>query len=103
MERYTTFFEVVTGVRQECVLCPLLFRVALDFTLRKSMRGDEMGIKRSRRYRLTDLDFADDVTLTSENNEPLQQATTNLANEANKVGLRINRDKLKVMRIGKTR
>lgn len=98
-----TFFEVVTGMREECVFSPLLLNVAQDFTMRKSMRGDETGIKWSRRYRLTDLDFADDVTLTSENNEPLQQATTNLANEANKVGLRINRDKLKVMRIGKTR
>ncbi|VDP12047.1 unnamed protein product [Heligmosomoides polygyrus] len=99
---HTTFFEVVTGVRQGCVLSPLLFNVALDFIMRKSMKGDETGIKWSRTHRLADLDFADDVAIIAENNGLLQQATTNLANKAKKIGLRLNPDKSKVMSIGRT-
>ncbi|VDP20061.1 unnamed protein product [Heligmosomoides polygyrus] len=99
---HTTFFEVVTGVRQGCVLSTLLFNVALDFIMRKSMKGDETGIKWSRTHRLTELDFADDVAIIAENNGLLQQATTNLANEAKKIGLRLNPDKSKVISIGKT-
>ncbi|VDP41906.1 unnamed protein product [Heligmosomoides polygyrus] len=99
---HTTFFEVVTGVREGCVLSPLLFDVALDFIMRKSMNGDETGIKWSRTHHLTDLDFAGDVAIIAENNGLLQQATTNLANEAKKSGLRLNPDKSKVMSIGRT-
>lgn len=58
----------------------------------------ETGIKWSRTHRLTDLDFADIIA----ENDSLQQATTNVVNEANKVGLRLNPDRSKVMRIGKT-
>ncbi|VDO81744.1 unnamed protein product [Heligmosomoides polygyrus] len=79
-----------------------LFSVALNFAMGKSMRGDEIGIMWSRRFRSTDLDFADDVATMSDNNDSPQQVTTNLVNEAKKIGLRLNRDKSEVMRIGKT-
>lgn len=49
-------------------------------------------------------DFADDVASISGNNDSPKQATTTLANanEARGVGLRLNPDKSKVMRIWKT-
>ncbi|VDP58764.1 unnamed protein product [Heligmosomoides polygyrus] len=81
---------------------PLLFSVALDFIMRKSMKGDETGIKWSRTHHLRDLDFVDDVATITENSGLLQQATTNLVNEGKKIGLRLNPNKSKVMSIGRT-
>ncbi|PIO73736.1 hypothetical protein TELCIR_04285 [Teladorsagia circumcincta] len=50
--------------------------------------------------RLADLDFADDIALLAQDEEKLQEATTNLNSEATMIGLRISVEKSKVMSIG---
>jgi hypothetical protein len=50
---------------------------------------------------LTDLEFADDITLLSTNLENIQQLLYAVEREALKVGLRINRDKTEYLVIGK--
>ena len=49
-------------------------------------------------YKLNDLDFADDVALLSSNKQHIHNKTTKM-NEARWIGLKINKDKTKVMRI----
>lgn len=80
--------ESFTGSQDKDVYSPPSVQCCSDFIMRKSMKGDETGIKWSRTHRLTDLDFADDVAIIAENNDLLQQATTNLANKAKEIGLR---------------
>ena len=46
---------------------------------------------------LEDLDFANDIAMSSHTWEHLQQKTTRMSDLANTVGLRINTEKTKVM------
>ena len=56
----TEFFEIVSGVRQGCILLPFLFIIVTDFVMRRTMDKSEYGIVWQKQNRLTDLDFADD-------------------------------------------
>uniref|UniRef100_A0A7I5E8S3 Reverse transcriptase domain-containing protein n=1 Tax=Haemonchus contortus TaxID=6289 RepID=A0A7I5E8S3_HAECO len=97
---YTPFFQIDTGVRQGCILSPILFNVCLDFVMRETMKEVRAGISWHDRSRLTDLDFADDIALIAEDENKLQQVTTCLSREASMIGLRISACKSKVMKVG---
>ena len=97
---YTPYFEIATGVRQGCILSPILFNVCLDFVMRRAMENAGAGIDWSAQGRLTDLDFADDIALIAQDNDKLQDSTTSLSKEASMVGLRISAEKSKVMHVG---
>ena len=71
----TESFQILAGVLQGDTLAPFLFIIALDYALRSAISGQEvkMGFtltkKASRRIpakMLTDLDFADNISLLSE-------------------------------------
>jgi len=66
-------------------LSPLLFAIAIDWVLRRTTDNSTGGIKWSEDESLCDLDFADDDLWNS-----MQQTTSTLTKEANKVGLYIN-------------
>ena len=98
----TEFFEVTTGVLQGDTLAPYLFAIVLDYVLRQTYRGRETELgfqlerRRSRRnpaITITDLDFADDIALLTEEMEQAQEVLTRLENEAEKVGLYCNAKK----------
>ncbi|XP_062577713.1 uncharacterized protein LOC134239565 [Saccostrea cucullata] len=71
----TSMFEITAGVLQGDTLAPFLFIIVLDYALRKAISGneEELGFtilpRKSRRHPkqvLTDLDFADDISLLSD-------------------------------------
>lgn len=61
----------------------------------ESHEWSKHGIKWTDSSRLTDLDFADDLSLLAETIDILQEMTTNLETEAEKVGLKISAEKTK--------
>ena len=93
----TDNFNVKTGVRQGCILSPILFLIVVDWVMRKSTNNVNNGIPWRDGYSLDDLDFADDLALTSSNQDNLQDKTNNLVNYAKQVGLQINIKKTETM------
>ena len=54
-------FEIKTGVRQGCVMLSVLFNIAIDWVLRRTMEDQRRGIRWTPFSTLEDLDFADDI------------------------------------------
>ena len=92
------WFEVNTGVRQGCIISPILFLITIDWVMRQANRNTQ-GLKWIGNDDLHDLDFADDLALLAESILQLQVKTDNLALFAEKTGLQINVDKTKTMYI----
>ena len=97
----TEFFEIETGVRQGCILSPILFLIALDFVMRKATKGYSCGLTWNTEQTLCDLDFADDLALIGKlETGELQALTNRLVEYAAMIGLRINVKKTKVLHVG---
>ena len=93
------WFTVQTGVRQGCVISPLLFLVVVDWCMRSTLGNGNTGIRWTLTSFLEDLDFADDICLLSSTRDHMQQKTAQLNTYAKQVGLKINIKKTKVMAV----
>ena len=92
-------FNISTGVRQGCLLSPVLFLLVLDWIMRKTTANKNYGIQWTLTSQLNDLDFADDIALVSHNRTQMQQKTKLMASTASSAGLYINTEKTKTLRI----
>ena len=102
----TEEFNILAGVLQGDTLAPFLFIIVLDYALRQATDGPgaELGFivtpRRSRRVqavRITDLDFADDICLLSNQIDEAQQLLQRIEVECSKVGLGLNSRKTEFM------
>ena len=97
----TTFFNIEAGVLQGDTLAPFLFIVVLDYVLRLSLdtnneKGLQLHARRSSRHpaqHLTDLDFADDLAITTESVKDAESLLQSLEKAAALVGLHCNEAK----------
>ena len=99
-------FDIRAGVMQGDTLAPFLFIIVLDYALRKAINGREQDLgftlhpRQSRRHPKvvpTDLDFADDISLLSDNVEQAQELLSRVEQECAKVGLKLNAKKTEVI------
>lgn len=97
--KISDWFNITSGVRQGCIMSPMLFLVAIDWVMRKTVGNKQRGIRWTITSLLEDLDFADDIALLSNNAEHLQRKTEDLSKYANQVGLKINKKKTKTMQL----
>jgi hypothetical protein len=91
-------FKVITGVRQGCMLSPIIFTMVIDWIMKTSMNPPR-GMQWTITSKLEDLDFADNVSLHSHQLQQMQQKTESLYQTAKSTGLEINIDKTKNLRI----
>ena len=87
------------GSRQGDPLSPLMFLALLEKIMEK-MECDDVGGIDVQGRRIKDLRFADDIDLLTET-EDLQKLTTELYESGKSYGLTINKEKTKVMVMGK--
>ena len=88
------------GVRQGCLLSPLLFNIFAETMMKEAMEGTEEGVKMGG-HRIQAIRFADDQAMTANTKEGLQNIITKLNEVVEQYGMRINKTKTKVMKIGK--
>jgi hypothetical protein len=82
-------FTVTTGIRQGCILSPLLFLMVIDW-VSKTAYKEPKGIQWTLQTRLEDLDFADDICMLSHRYQDMQHQATSLEEIAKQTGLLIN-------------
>lgn len=92
-------FDVLTGVKQGCLLSPFLFLLCMDWIMKQTTHNKKTGIQWSLTEQLEDLDFADDIALLSHNHQQMQDKSQLLETTAAGLGLKINGSKTKVMRV----
>ena len=102
----TELFDITAGVLQGDTLAPFLFIIVLDYALRKATNGKEEDLgftitprKSSRHPKevLAYMDFADDISLLSDEIQQAQELLTNVETECKKVGLGLNGHKTKFL------
>ena len=93
----TDWFQIWKGVRQGYILSPCLFDFYAEYIMR-NVRLDEAqaGIKIARRN-INNLRYADDTTLMAESEEELKRLLMKVKEENEKVGLKLNIQKTKIM------
>lgn len=94
--------NTVAGVRQGCLLSPILFLIVLDDILGTAIDGIDRGICWKFDEQLGDLDFADDICLLATKHSDMQNKLQDLKAESEKCGLKINIKKTKAMKINST-
>ena len=93
----TDWFQIGKEVRQGCILSPCLFNFYAEYIMRNGgLEEAQAGIKTSRRN-INNLRYADDTTLMAESEEKLKSFLTKVKEESEKVGLKFNIQKTKIM------
>ena len=96
----TDWFQIRKGVHQGCILLPCLFNFYAEYIMRNAGLDEaQAGIKTSRRN-INNLRYADDTTLMAESEEELKSLLMKVEEESEKVGLKLNIQKTKIMTSG---
>ena len=95
----TDWFQIGKGVRQGCILSACLFNLYAEYIMRNAgLEETQAGIKISGRN-INNLRYADDTTLMAESEE-LKSLLMKVKEESEKVGLKLNIRKTKIMASG---
>ena len=96
----TDWFQIGKGVHQDCILSPCLFSLYVEYIMRNTgLEETQARIKISRRN-INNLRYADDATLMAESEEKLKTLLMKVKEMSEKVGLKLNIQKTKIMASG---
>ena len=96
----TDWFQIRKVVLQGCILSPCLFNLYTEYIMRNAgLEEAQAGIKIAGRN-LSNLRYADDTTLMTENEEELKSLLMKMKEESEKAGLKLNIQKTKIMAYG---
>ena len=94
------WFQIGKGVHQGCILSPCLFNLYAEYIMRNTgLEEPHAGIQIAGRN-INNLRYADDTTLMAESEQELKSLLMKLEEESEKVGLKLNFQKTKIMASG---
>ncbi|KAJ8724798.1 hypothetical protein PYW07_015756 [Mythimna separata] len=89
-------FKFRRGVRQGCILSPILFNIYGEYIMRRTCENWEGGITVGG-VKITNLRYADDTTLLAANESEMVALLDRMERISEEMGLSVNRSKTKVM------
>ena len=96
----TDWFQIGKGVRQGCILSPCLLNFYAEYIMRNAgLEETQAGIRIAGRN-INNLRYADDTTVKAESEEELKSLLMKVKVESEKVGLKLNIQKMKIMAYG---
>ena len=96
----TDWLQRGKGVRQGCILSPCLFNFYVEYIMRNAgLEEAQAGIRIAGRN-INNLRYADDTTLMAESEEELKSLLMKVKEVSEKVGLKLNIQKTKIMASG---
>ena len=94
------WFRIGKGVCQGCILSPCLFNLYAEYILGNAVLDEaQAGIKIARRN-ISNLRYADETTHMAESGEKLKSLLVKVKEGSEKVGLKLNIQKTKIMASG---
>ena len=94
------WFQIGKGICQGCILSPCLFNLYAEYIMRNAgLEEAQAGIKIAGRN-INNLRYVDDTTLMAESEEELKSLLMKVKEEREKVGLKLNIQKPKIMASG---
>ena len=93
-------FQIGKAVHQGCILSPFLFNLYAEYIMINTRLDEaQAGIKIAGRN-INNLRYADDTALMAESEEELKSLLKKVKEESEKVGLKLNIQKTKIMASG---
>ena len=96
----TDWFQIGKAVLQGCILSPCLFNLYAEYIIRNAGLEEAQAVIKIVRRNINNLRYADDSTLMAESEEKLKRLLMKVKEESEKVGLKLNTQKMKIMASG---
>ncbi|XP_011685474.1 PREDICTED: uncharacterized protein LOC105448526 [Wasmannia auropunctata] len=98
--RCSNVFKTRRGVRQGCILSPMLFNSYGEYIIRKTIEDWEGGFVVGGR-KITNLRYADDTVLLATSMDEMEELLRKLVTESEELGLAVNKSKTKLIVINR--
>ena len=96
----TDWFQIGKGVCQSCILSPCLFTFYAEYIMRNTGLEEAQAEIKIAGRNINNLRYADNTTLMAESEEELKSLLMKVKEESEKVGLKLNIQKTKIMASG---
>ena len=96
----TDLFQIGKGVCQGCILSPCLFNFYAEYIMRNTGLGEAQAEIKIARREINNLRYANNTALMAESEEELKSLLMKVNEESEKVGLKLNIQKTKIMASG---
>ena len=93
----TNWFKIWKGVCQGCILSPCLFSLYAEYIMQNAELDEAQAEIKTAGRNVNNLRYADDNILMAESEEKLQSLLMKVKEESEKVGLKLNVQKTKIM------